>query len=280
MMIKIENVTKQYRQTVSVDKLNLHIRAGEFFGLLGPNGAGKTTTIRMLTALTTPTAGSIEVNGCRVQRNDTRFKAEIGLVPQHTNLEPELTVVENLRLHAMLYGLAPRRARARIDELLSFAGLEEKAGEVVSTLSGGTKRKVLIARALLHDPSILLLDEPTVGLDVFIRRKVWDLIKSLHAGGITILLTTHYLEEAESLCSRIGLLKKGRLVMEGSPEELKQMVGPVVVEQFLEQRTVLHFFSSRPEALRFAGELRDAFTIRQARLEDVFVKLTEERVSA
>lgn len=277
-MIKLENVTRVYKQTVSVNRLNLHIRAGEFFGLLGPNGAGKTTTIRMITALTMPTEGSIVVNGCRVHRNDIRFKAEVGLVPQHINLEPELTVAENLRLHAMLYGLTPEQSRTRIEELLAFAGLEEKRGAVVNTLSGGMKRKVLIVRALMHNPKILLLDEPTVGLDVFIRRKVWDLLKSLNARGITILLTTHYLEEAENLCSRIGLLKMGRLIMDGSPEELKQMVGPVVVEQFRDDRTTLHFFGSRQEALSFAAELRDGFSIRQARLEDVFVKLTEERV--
>jgi len=277
-MIKLENVTRVYKQTVSVNRLNLHIRAGEFFGLLGPNGAGKTTTIRMITALTMPTEGSIAVNGCRVHRNDIRFKAEVGLVPQHINLEPELTVAENLRLHAMLYGLTPEQARTKIEELLAFAGLEEKRDAVVNTLSGGMKRKVLIVRALMHNPKILLLDEPTVGLDVFIRRKVWDLLKSLNARGITILLTTHYLEEAENLCSRIGLLKMGRLIMNGSPEELKQMVGPVVVEQFRDDRTTLHFFGSRQEALSFAAELRDGFSIRQARLEDVFVKLTEERV--
>jgi len=277
-MIKLENVTRVYKQTVSVNRLNLHIRAGEFFGLLGPNGAGKTTTIRMITALTMPTEGSIVVNGCRVHRNDIRFKAEVGLVPQHINLEPELTVAENLRLHAMLYGLTPEQARTKIEELLAFAGLEEKRDAVVNTLSGGMKRKVLIVRALMHNPKILLLDEPTVGLDVFIRRKVWDLLKSLNARGITILLTTHYLEEAENLCSRIGLLKMGRLIMDGSPEELKQMVGPVVVEQFRDDRTTLHFFGSRQEALSFAAELRDGFSIRQARLEDVFVKLTEERV--
>jgi len=279
-MIKFGNVTKVYKQTVSVDKLNLHIKAGEFFGLIGPNGAGKTTAIRMLTALTIPTEGDIEVNGCRVRRSDTRFKAELGLVPQHINLEPELTVTENLRLHAMLYGIPPERARTRIEELLAFADLEEKAGVPVNTLSGGMKRKVLIARALMHNPKILLLDEPTVGLDVFIRRKVWDLLKSLNARGMTILLTTHYLEEAEHLCSRIGLLKKGRLIMDGSPAELKQMVGHVAVEQFRDDRTILHLFGSRREALDFAAELRDGFTIRQAGLEDVFVKLTEERVNA
>ncbi|NLI12549.1 ABC transporter ATP-binding protein [Pelotomaculum propionicicum] len=279
-MIKLDHVTKVYKQTISVNKLNLQIKAGEFFGLLGPNGAGKTTVIRMLTALTMPTEGSIIVNGCLVHRNDVRFKAEVGLVPQHINLEPELTVIENLRLHAMLYNIPPAQTRKKIEELLAFADLEEKAGAIVNTLSGGMKRKVLIARALMHNPKILLLDEPTVGLDVFIRRKVWDLIKSLNARGITILLTTHYLEEAESLCNRIGLLKKGRLIMDGSPEELRQLVGPVVVEQFRDEQTTLHFFGSRQEALSFAASLRYEFTIRQAKLEDVFVKLTEERVGA
>lgn len=279
-MIKLDQVTKIYRQTVSVDKLSMQVQDGEFFGLLGPNGAGKTTVIRMLTALTIPTAGSITINGCLVHRNDVRFKAEVGLVPQHINLEPELTVTENLRLHAMLYGIPQAETRTRIEELLAFADLSEKAGAMVNTLSGGMKRKVLIARALMHHPKILLLDEPTAGLDVFIRRKVWDLIKSLNAKGITILLTTHYLEEAEQLCSRIGLLKKGRLIMEGSPEELRQLVGPVVVEQFRDEQTTLHFFATRADALSFAATLQNVFTIRQAKLEDVFIKLTEERVSA
>ncbi|NPV90730.1 MAG: ABC transporter ATP-binding protein [Firmicutes bacterium] len=279
-MIRLENVTKVYPETVSVDNLSLHLEPGEFYGLLGPNGAGKTTTIRMITALTSPTKGRISVNGCRVHRNETRFKAELGLVPQHVNLEPELTVTENLRLHAMLHGMPPGQTLKRIEELLAFADLEEKAAAVVNTLSGGMKRKVLIIRALMHNPRVLLLDEPTVGLDVFTRRKVWDLLKSLNAKGITILLTTHYLEEAEKLCSRIGLLKKGGLIMEGSPDELAGVVGPVVVERFSNERTNLSFFNSRPEALEYASTLQEEFTVRQTRLEDVFVRLTEERVSA
>jgi len=277
-VIDMQNVSKVYGKTISVENLNLHIKPGEFFGLLGPNGAGKTTTIRMITALTTVTEGRITVNGHTVHRNGTSFKADVGLVPQHINLEPELTVVENLRLHGMLYNIPLPAINDKIKELLEFIEMEEKAGDLVNTLSGGMKRKVLIARALMHAPPLLLLDEPTVGLDVFTRRKVWDLIKSLNSKGITILLTTHYLEEAENLCTRIGLLKKGKLIMCDSPEELKTMVGPVVVEQFQNEKTSLHFFKSRAQALEFAGGLGEGFSIRQARLEDVFVKLTAERV--
>jgi ABC-2 type transport system ATP-binding protein len=278
-MIILENVTKEYRQTVSVQGLNLHIKQGEFFGLLGPNGAGKTTTIRMLTALTMPTGGKIQVCGYPVSRNNIRFKNEIGVVPQHLNLEPELTVVENLRLHAMLYNMKKEETRRRVEELLEFTSLEDKANALVNTLSGGMKRKVLIARALMHNPKVLFLDEPTVGLDVFIRHKVWDLVRSLNHRGITIMLTTHYLEEAENLCTRIGLLKKGRLLMEGTPEELKRVAGHVVVEQFKDEHTDIHLFPNQQEALNYASLLKESFSIRQARLEDVFVKLTGERES-
>jgi len=279
-MIRLETVTKIYAETLSVDNLSMQIAPGDFYGLLGPNGAGKTTTIRMITALTNPTKGKIMVNGCPVHRSETRFKAKLGLVPQHNNLEPELTVIENLRLHAMLYGIPSAQAAKRIKELLAFVELEKKARAVVNTLSGGMKRKVLIVRALMHDPRVLLLDEPTVGLDVFARRKVWDLLKSLNTRGITILLTTHYLEEAEKLCNRIGLLNEGRLIMEGSPEELANIVGPVVVEHFSNDRTALHFFKSQQEALEYARSLQVEFNIRKTGLEDVFVRLTDERVSA
>lgn len=278
-MIILENVTKAYRQTVSVRGLNLHIKKGEFFGLLGPNGAGKTTTIRMLTALTMPTEGKIRVCGYPVSRNNTNFKNEIGVVPQHLNLEPELTVVENLRLHAMLYNMTKEETKYRMEELLEFTSLEDKANALVNTLSGGMKRKVLIARALMHNPKVLFLDEPTVGLDVFIRHKVWDLVRSLNIKGITIMLTTHYLEEAENLCSRIGLLKKGKLIMDGTPEELKEAAGHMVVEQFKDNHTDLHFFPNQQEALKYAEQLKDSFSIRQATLEDVFVKLTGEKES-
>lgn len=277
-MIVLDRVSKLHGSKVAVDHVSLHIKPGEFFGLLGPNGAGKTTIIRMITALTAPSAGQITLNGHPVSRNNTAYKAQMGLVPQHINLEPELTVEENLRLHGMLYNMRRDEINRRIDELLEFTELKEEKHTPANTLSGGMKRKVLIARALMHNPRLLLLDEPTVGLDVFSRRRVWDLIKSLHARGITILLTTHYLEEAEHLCSRIGLLKKGRLIMTGSMEQLRDRVGPVVVAAFSEDRTRLYFFREQAEALVFASGLTKEFTIRQTSLEDVFVKMTEESV--
>ncbi|SHE48401.1 ABC transporter ATP-binding protein [Desulforamulus putei] len=277
-MIILDRVTKLHGDKVAVDHLSLHIKPGEFFGLLGPNGAGKTTTLRMITALTPPSVGQITINGHPVSRNNTVFKGQIGLVPQHVNLEPELTVEENLRLHGMLYNMKRDEINRRLAELLEFTELTAERHALANTLSGGMKRKVLIARALMHNPSLLLLDEPTVGLDVFSRRRVWDLIKSLNTRGITILLTTHYLEEAEHLCSRIGLLKKGRLIMTGSVEQLRNMVGPVVVEVFARDRTRLYFFRDQAGALDFASGLTEEFTIRQTSLEDVFVKMTGERV--
>ncbi|MBM7854892.1 ABC-2 type transport system ATP-binding protein [Desulfohalotomaculum tongense] len=276
-MIALDQVTKRYGDTVSLDSLSLHIKEGEFFGLLGPNGAGKTTLIRIISALTVPTSGRVLVAGEPVNRNNTKFKSQIGLVPQHNNLEPELTVVENLQLHGMLYGIPKKESAGRIKELLDFTRLTDKADTQVGKLSGGMKRKLLIARALMHKPAILLLDEPTVGLDVSSRRKVWDLIKGLHKRGITIVLTTHYLEEAEALCTKIGLLKKGRLLMSGSLDELKNMVGPVVVEQFYNDKTVLYFYKDQKEALKAASSMGEGITVRQSRLEDIFVKLTEEK---
>ncbi|CCO07999.1 ABC transporter ATP-binding protein [Desulforamulus hydrothermalis] len=279
-MLIFDRVTKLHGDKAAVDHLSLHIKPGEFFGLLGPNGAGKTTTLRLLTALTPPTAGQITVNGQPVSRNNTAAKRQIGLVPQHINLEPELTVEENLRLHGLLYNMSRQEINRRIDRLLAFSDLAAERKALAGNLSGGMKRKVMIARALMHQPALLLLDEPTAGLDVFSRRRVWDLIKSLNARGMTILLTTHYLEEAEHLCSRIGLLKKGRLIMTGSVEELRQQVGPVVVEVFAGHQTDLYFFRDQGSALDFAAGLTNEFTIRQASLEDVFVKMTGERVES
>lgn len=276
-LIILKNLTKKYGDIIPVNQLNLTIEEGEFFGLLGPNGAGKTTTIRMIMALTPPYSGFIKVNGYKADRNNIAFKGQIGFVPQHNNLEPELTVEENLRLHGKLYGLEPDFINKRIKELLDFAQLEDKRDVIANTLSGGMKRKLLVARALMHNPSILLLDEPTVGLDVFARRKVWDLIKGLHKRGKTIILTTHYLEEAEALCTRIGLLKKGKLLMCGTLDELREKVGKVVIETFEHDETILHFYHSQEDALKAASKIATNLNIRQTRLEDVFVKITEEK---
>lgn len=211
-MIELRDVTKTFGNTRAVDGLSLTIGHGEVFGLLGKNGAGKTTTIKMLTMQLKPTAGEIFFDGRPLRGNEIFVKSLLGLVPQHLNFDQDLTVEENLELHARLHHLPKVERLARIDELLKFVELEKVRKSSVRELSGGMKRRLLIVRALIHRPKILLLDEPTVALDPQVRRKIWELITNLKAQGITIILTTHYIEEAEFLCGRVAILNRGRLV--------------------------------------------------------------------
>ncbi|MCR4435123.1 MAG: ABC transporter ATP-binding protein [Clostridiales bacterium] len=277
-MLVFENLTKKYGDITAVDNLNLKIEEGEFFGLLGPNGAGKTTTIRMLSTLTPPTGGSISMDGRKMDRNLTELKAKIGVVPQHMNLEGEMTAWQNLELHGRLYGLRKELRRKRIDELLQFTDLSGRAHEPVKNFSGGMKRKLMIARALMHAPRILLLDEPTVGLDAAVRRKMWDLMKELNKNGLTVLLTTHYIEEAEVLCTRVGLMNGGRLVELDTPKRLIEKTGKFVLEYFDHGTTRTSFFNSRQEAIESAAGMEGSVNIRPANLEDTFIKLTNRKV--
>lgn len=277
-MIEIHGLCKYYGQIRAVDGLDLTIQRGEIFGLLGPNGAGKTTTVRILTTLARPTAGEVYINGWKVSRQCAQVKREIGVVPQHINLDQELSAWENLELHARLYRIPARERRARIQELLAFVELEDRMHTPVEHFSGGMKRRLMIARALIHNPSVLFLDEPTVGLDPQVRRRLWDLIRRLNAQGITILLTTHYIEEAELLCHRVGIMNKGKLIALGTPAELKTKVGKVVVEVPNQNETEYRVFENREEALRYAGALSHDVVIRESNLEDVFVELTGHKV--
>ncbi len=277
-MIELHQLTKHYGNIVAVDGLDLEIKKGEIFALLGPNGAGKTTTIRMLTMLTRPTGGRALINGYDVMRDLDRVKKEIGVVPQHMNLDQELTARENLELHGRLHRLPAPERRRRIEELLNYVELQDRAGELVSRFSGGMKRRLMIARALMHSPQILFLDEPTVGLDPQTRRKIWDLIRRMNSEGLTVLLTTHYIEEAEVLCHRVGIMDKGRLIALGTPGQLKQRVGEVVVETFKGTDTGYKLFPDRDKALAFAGQLEGDVLIRESNLEDVFVELTGHKV--
>ena len=211
-MIELRDVTKFFGETLAVDKINFTIERGEVFGLLGKNGAGKTTTIKMLTLQLKPTSGEIFFEGQPIFGNEISVKSLLGLVPQHLNFDQDLTVEENLELHARLHHLPKSERRTRIDELLNFVELEKVRRSNVRELSGGMKRRLLIVRALIHRPKILLLDEPTVALDPQVRRKIWELIKNLKSRGITIVLTTHYIEEAEFLCDRVAILNHGKLV--------------------------------------------------------------------
>jgi len=211
-VIMLRNVEKIFDSVRAVDGISFEIKSGEVFGLLGKNGAGKTTTIKMLTLQIKPTAGEIFFEGRAVHGNEIFIKSLLGIVPQHLNFDQDLTVEENLELHARLHHLQSLERRERIADLLKFVELERFRKSFVRELSGGMKRRLLIVRALIHRPKILFLDEPTVALDPQVRHKIWELIKSLKSQGITIVLTTHYIEEAQNLCDRVAILNRGRLV--------------------------------------------------------------------
>ena len=230
-MIELRDVEKIFGTTRAVDKLSLKIFDGEVFGLLGKNGAGKTTTIKMLTLQLKPTAGEILFDGQPI-RDNAAVKNLLGLVPQHLNFDQDLTVEENLELHARLHHLSKVERRERIDELLKFVELENVRKFFVRELSGGMKRRLLIVRALIHRPKILFMDEPTVALDPQVRRKIWELVKNLKSQGITIVLTTHYIEEAEFLCDRAAILNRGKLVALDTVKNL--CVGRSLEETFIE----------------------------------------------
>ena len=215
-MIRLDNVTKKFGEKIAVDGLSFEIQRGEVFGLLGKNGAGKTTTIKMLTLQLKPTAGEISFGTA----SELEIKSQIGIVPQHLNFDQDLTVEENLELHARLYHLPPSERKLRISELLRFVELEPVRNSFIKNLSGGMKRRLLIVRALIHKPQILFLDEPTVALDPQVRRKIWELVQQLKSRGITIVLTTHYIEEAEFLCDRVAILSAGKLVALDSTKNL------------------------------------------------------------
>lgn len=261
---------------VALDGLTLHIRQGEIFGLLGPNGAGKSTTVRMLDTLSVPSAGKATVNGFDVVRETHAVKRIIGVACQELNLDKEITGRENLRIHALMHRM--KNANQQIDALLKWSGLEDRADGMVAKYSGGMQRLLIIARAVLHKPEVVFLDEPTVGLDPQVRRRIWDLIRELRRRNATVLLTTHYIEEAELLCDRIGILDQGKLIALGSPAELKQKVGRFVVEIRNNGATHYQLFKNREDARRHANEMNSDILIRESNLEDVFIHLTGKRI--
>jgi ABC-2 type transport system ATP-binding protein len=220
--LKVENLRKTYSNGfLALSGVSLEVEAGKFFGLLGPNGAGKTTLINSVVSLVRPDSGSVEVFGRDAYSEFREARRMIGVSPQEVNLDKFLTVEETLIFHAGYYGVPKKKARERAEELLERFGLADKRDQRTNTLSGGMKRRVLFARALIHDPEVLFLDEPTAGVDVELRYKLWGYIRELNHGGMTILLTTHYLEEAEALCEEIALINGGNIVAQGSSEDLK-----------------------------------------------------------
>lgn len=222
--IKVSNLTKRYRDLTAVDELELQVVRGELFALLGVNGAGKTTVIKMLTCLTRPTSGDALVGGHSITREPDRVKARIGVSPQETAVAPNLSVEENLALICGIHGFSAEKTAEKIRALSDQFALGAVLGRKAGKLSGGWQRRVSIAMALISEPEILFLDEPTLGLDVLARRELWEAIRSLK-GRITIILTTHYMHEAEALSDRIGILKNGRLLAVGTAGELKALAG-------------------------------------------------------
>lgn len=295
-VLKAQALRKRYDRLEVVAGVDLAVEKGECFGLLGPNGAGKTTTLRLLLGLIEPDAGTIELLGEPVPRRARQARRRVGVVPQMDNLDPDFTVEENLLVYGRYFGLGDRAIAARIPALLEFAGLAHRARARILTLSGGMKRRLTLARALINDPEVVFLDEPTTGLDPQARHLLWQGLRRLTAQGKTLLLTTHFMEEAERLCDRLAIMDRGRIIAQGTPRELIEThIEPFVVEIYGEQAGAwADVFGSRLcRRLERAGESVFCYTDdgtallenlraqpalkvthRPANLEDVFLKLT------
>ncbi len=277
-MIETRNLTKFFGPLGAVQSVSFLVGRGEVFGLLGPNGAGKTTTIRMLTTLLAPTAGSAAVAGHDILADPLGVKASIGVVPQMLNLDIDLTCAENLEYHGRLHRMEAADRKARTDELLSFVGLQEKRDEHVEHLSGGLRRRLLIARGLMHRPIVVFMDEPTVGLDPQARRLIWGLIGALKRSGITIMLTTHYIEEADALCDRVAIMRTGTIIALDAPSALKARVGRSSLECIGRPDLPRKFFATRDAAYEAGRSESCDVLVRESSLEDVFISLTGERI--
>ncbi len=297
-IIVANDLVKRYGSFTAVDGISFSVRAGECFGFLGPNGAGKTTTIRMITCVSPVTSGELTVDGMDVQREPRRIKATLGVVPQEDNLDPDLTVRQNLRVYARYFDLPRAVADERIGESLALFQLTEKQDQRIDALSSGLKRRLTIARGLINAPRILVLDEPTTGLDPQARHMVWQKLRFLRSQGVTMLLTTHYMDEAAHLCDRIVIMHKGRIMAEGMPDELVQrFAGREVVEMHLgpeerpevlrrlqgrngvtveEVEDILYVYVRDGDGLDVSSLKveADRVVLRRANLEDVFLQLT------
>ncbi|MET0425745.1 MAG: ABC transporter ATP-binding protein [Actinoplanes sp.] len=248
-LIHAQGLIKRFGDFTAVDGIDVDVRRGEAFGFLGPNGAGKSSTMRMIGCVSPQTDGVLEILGLDPRRDGPQIRAKLGVCPQLDNLDVELTVRENLTTYARFFGIPRRVARQRADELLEFVQLTDRADSKVEPLSGGMKRRLTIARALVNEPEIVLLDEPTTGLDPQARHLVWERLFRLKQQGVTLVLTTHYMDEAEQLCDRLVVMDAGKIVAEGSPREL--------IERYSTREVV---------ELRFAGEGQEAYAEKLAGL--------------
>lgn len=294
-ILRVENLVKRFNGFTAVDSISFAVHSGECFGLLGPNGAGKTSTIRMMYGFAPPTSGSLRIFDLEVSQDWRQIRSRIGVCQQDNTLDPDLSVLENLMVFAGYFSIPAAQAKARAEELLHFFALEKKRTAKVGELSGGLARRLTLARALINDPQLIILDEPTTGLDPQSRHLLWEKLQALRAQGKTFILTTHYMEEAAQLCDRLVIMDHGRILIEGRPIELIEThVGSSIIElngaddqltDFLRQRAIT--FDRMGERLVIYTRdnqdiepmLRTTFhprqcTFRTATLEDVFLRLT------
>jgi len=280
-IIVVKGLVKRFGDEVAIDGLDLVVREGDMFGFLGPNGAGKTAAVRVISTLTNFQEGEITVGGYDILKEPKKAKRLMGVIQQHISLDKDLTVRENMMHHALMYKIPPGERKKRIEALAGYVGLEEYMDRTIDSLSGGWKKRAAIVCSILHEPKILFLDEPTVGLDIQARRLLWDLIRKLNDGGTTIFLTSHYIEEIEALCDTVGVIDKGKLIAYGTPPDLCNKIGSTAVEYYSPHHTTEYrYFPSRNEANEFASTLGSEYTviIRNTSLEDCFVELTGKKV--
>jgi lipooligosaccharide transport system ATP-binding protein len=295
VLVEAEKLTKKFGSLVAVDNVDFEIFKGESFGFLGPNGAGKTTTMKMIQAVSPLTEGKLTLAGMDVTEHGREIKAIVGVAPQEDNLDPDFTVFQNLIFYARYFDIPKEKAKTKADELLRFIQLEEKRDVVITSLSGGMRRRLILARALMNEPQILILDEPTTGLDPQARHLIWTKIRNLQKQGVTVILTTHYMDEAAQLCDRITIMDHGKIIEKGKPADMvKEHVGEEVLEVLHSEEAMaclkqyfpdarfdvvgdkIQVFANKPrgvlakvlKAASFKGAL-----IRDSNLEDVFLNL-------
>lgn len=289
-IIRASGLSKVFAKHTAVDNIGFEVYPGECLGLLGPNGAGKTTTLRMLLGQTNPTAGELTVLNYPMPQQARAMRFHVGVVPQVDNLDVDFSVIENLRMFASYFGLHGEKLEAHLQQLLAFAQLADKQHLSVNALSGGMKRRLILARALVNQPKLLILDEPTTGLDPQARQLLWQRLRTLKQSGATLILTTHYLEEAERLCDRLYIIDQGKILAEGSPKALiQQHIEPHVVEIYgaIDQlphgfertevigETVFAYCQQEQTALQLMQQRPQLeYLLRRANLDDVFLKLT------
>lgn len=277
-ILEVDRLTKRYSETLALDAASFSVRPGELFAYLGPNGSGKTTTIRILNGLSAPSSGSVRFEGTDLFSQGRKARKYFGLVPQNINLDRDLSVDHNLDLHGRYFNVPSKTRKKRISDLLAFVGLSDRSKSLVKHLSGGLQRRVMVVRALVHEPKVLFFDEPTVGLDPAIRRQVWALIKQIQQDGTTVFLTTHYIEEAEFLADRVALLCEGKVVVIDQPNNLISRLGSWAVDRYESGQIKSSYYKSRSEAIETAKVEGDGFQLRRINLEDAYLQLTGKRV--